>query len=188
MVPRIPAVLLLVLSTVLPLGGAGSARAAEEAETGASDPDPFPGTYRVKGLTTDVRSGDTRRIEGIVVLRTTGEGVYGASSELETKFPSEGGPMDTHVIGNGRGRRNGDVIEGTAETQLVMGTVPGIEAEFAFAPRVVGPRLESTWNARFRSDGTLLVEIENRGAAGETYSPTRTTLYGTRLAERAPAE
>ena len=30
--------------------------------------DPFSGSYRVRGLTTDVTRGDTRRIEGIIVL------------------------------------------------------------------------------------------------------------------------
>ncbi len=166
----------LVASLLLPLLSGGVA--AEKA-------DPYPGSYRVKGLTTDVRSGDTRRIEGIVVLSLGGkEGYYDAKSELETKYPSEGGAVDAHVIGTGTARPSGASVVGTAETQLVLGAVPGLEAEFAFAPRTVGPRLLSTFNARFREDGTLVIEIENRGEAGEDYSPTKTKLFGTRIVEK----
>lgn len=153
--------------------------AAEEPSTAA---DPFPGTYRVKGRTVDLRTGDTRVIEGIVVLGED-DGVYTGSSELETQYPSEGGPMDAHVLGQATGRREGEGLAGTAETQLVMGTVPGVHTDFAFVPRVVGPRLVSTWTARFRGDGTLVIELHNEGSEGEQYSPTRTELYGTRVAD-----
>jgi hypothetical protein len=150
-------------------------------------PDPFPGTYRVKGRTVDQHTGDTRVIEGIVVLSEE-DGVYTGTSELETQYPSEGGPMDAHVLGRATGRRDGAELSGTAETQLVMGTVPGVHAEFAFVPRVVGPRLVSTWTAHFRGDGTLVIELRNEGREGEEYSPTRTELFGTRIsAEDAPA-
>jgi hypothetical protein len=159
--------------------------AAGEEIAGAADP--FSGTYRVKGLTTDVTRGDTRRIEGIIVLTEKG-GRYSTKAELETKYPSEGGPVDAQVIGTGGGERSGEVLSGTAETQLVMSTVPGVDTGFAWVPRAVGPRLVSTWQARFRRDGTLLVEIRNEPAEGEDYLPTTTTLYGTRIEESPPDE
>ena len=151
------------------------------------DSDPFSGSYRVRGLTTDVVRGDTRRIQGIVVL-TEEDGVYSTNSELETKYPSAGGPVDAQVIGTGSGARSGDALSGTTQTQLVMSTVPGVDTGFAWVPRTVGPRLVSTWKAHFRRDGTLLVEIQNQPAEGVEYSPTTTTLYGTRIEEPEAAE
>ena len=149
--------------------------------------DPFSGSYRVRGLTTDAVHGDTRRIQGIVVL-TEKEGVYSTSSELETKYPSAGGPVDAQVIGTGSGERSGDALNGITQTQLVMSTVPGVDTGFAWVPRTVGPRLVSTWKAHFRRDGTLVVEIQNQPAEGVEYSPTSTTLYGTRIEEPEAAE
>ena len=63
-----------------------------------------------------------------------------------------------------------------------------METGFAFIPRTVGPRIASTWNAHFRKDGVLVVMLENAPAPGEEYSPTRTTLYGTRIAETGGPE
>jgi hypothetical protein len=156
-------------------------------EVASSGPDPFPGSYRVKGLTTDVIHGDTRRIHGIVVL-SEAEGVYSTNAELETKYPSAGGPVDAQVIGVGSGGRTGDRLQGTTETQLVMSTVPGVDTGFAWVPRTVGPRLVSTWEARFRKDGMLVVEIRNEPAEGVEYTPTTTILYGTRIEEPEQAE
>jgi hypothetical protein len=181
-----PSILLpFAFAAALLLGAADALRAEEKtAGTPADAAQRFVGTWRVKGVTTDLRSGDTREIAGIIVLDQKGAG-YTGSSELETKYPAEGGAMDAHVIGTAEGALEGETLTGKAKNQLVMGMVPGLEAEFAFAPRMVGPRLESNFKARFRQDGTLLVEIDNRGAQGEAYSPTRTVLYGTKIEESA---
>jgi hypothetical protein len=151
------------------------ARAAEPAAS-----DPYSGTYDVLGTTVDTRSGDTRRIEGHIVL-TRKNGHYAAAAELETDFPTHGGALRTDVIGTGNGKPSGKGLAGSAETQLVMQTVPGVDTGFAFIPRQVGPRLVSTWVAHLETDGTLLIELTNQGAKGETYSPTKTTLRGKRV-------
>jgi len=154
------------------------------AETAAAD-DPFSGTYDVKGMTTDVTSGDTRRIEGHIVLTKKGDG-WAAASELETDFPTHGGPVRTDVIGTGKGVRKGEGLEGEAHTQLVIQTVPGVDTDFAFIPRQVGPRIVSKWKAHLAKDGTLVVELSNTPEKGEQYSPTKTTLKGVRV--EMPAE
>jgi hypothetical protein len=154
------------------------------AETAAAD-DPFSGTNDVKGMTTDITSGDTRRIEGHVVLSRKGDG-WAAASELETDFPTHGGPVRTDVIGTGNGVRKGDGLEGEAHTQLVIQTVPGVDTDFAFIPRTVGPRIVSKWKARLEKDGTLVVELSNTPEKGEQYAPTKTTLKGVRV--EMPAE
>jgi hypothetical protein len=158
---------------------------AEPSAARAETEDRYSGTYDVKGMTTDVASGDSRRIEGHVVLTRKGD-VWTAASELATDFPTHGGPVHTDVIGSGEGKEMGGGIEGTAKTQLVIGTVPGVDTGFAFVPRQVGPRLVSKWKARLEQDGTLVVELSNTPEAGETYSPTKTTLRGTRV--EMPAE
>jgi len=145
------------------------------------DDDPFSGTYDVKGTTTDLKSGDTRRIEGHVVLSRKGNDHWAAAAELETDFPTLGGPVRTDVIGTGDGHRKGAGLEGDAHTQLVMQTVPGVDTDFAFIPRQVGPRIVSQWKARVAADGTLLVELSNSPEKGEQYSPTKTSLRGTRV-------
>ena len=157
------------------------ARATDPAAT-----DPFSGTYDVLGTTVDTKSGDTRRIEGHVVL-TKKNGHYAAAAELETDFPTHGGAMRADVIGTGKGKPSGTSLAGTADTQLVIQTVPGVDTAFAFIPRQVGPRLVSTWIAHLEADGTLVVELTNQGAKGEAYSPTRTTLRGKRVEMPQPS-
>jgi hypothetical protein len=171
--PSLFAVALLgsILIAIAPL----SASAADPAAA-----DPFSGTYDVRGTTVDSRSGDTRRIEGHVVL-TRKNGHYAAAAELETDFPTHGGALRTDVIGTGDGRASGSGLAGSASTQLVIQTVPGVDTAFAFIPRQVGPRVVSTWVAHLEADGTLVVELKNRGAEGETYAPTTTTLRGKRV-------
>jgi hypothetical protein len=142
--------------------------------------DPFSGTYDVQGMTTDVKSGDTRRIEGHIVLTKKGDG-WQAASELETDFPTHGGAVRTDVIGTGEGKRKGAGLEGQAHTQLVIGTVPGVDTDFAFVPRTVGPRIVSKWKAHLEKDGTLIVELTNAPEKGEEYPPTKTTLKGKRV-------
>jgi hypothetical protein len=155
---------------------------AEPARAADAAVDPFSGTYTVVGTTVDVQSGDTRRIEGHLVL-TLKDGRYAAASELSTEFPSHGGPVHTDVLGNGDGDRKGDVLSGTAHTQLVIQTVPGVDTNFAFIPRQVGPRLVSSWTAHLEPDGTLVVELANQAEKGEKYRPTTTTLRGKRVPE-----
>ena len=156
----------------------------------AADPapaDPFSGTYDVRGTTVDSKSGDTRRIEGHLVL-TRKNGHYVAAAELETDFPTHGGAMRTDVIGTGDGKPSGLGLAGTASTQLVIQTVPGVDTAFAFIPRQVGPRVVSTWVAHLEANGTLVVELTNHGAEGEAYAPTTTTLRGKRVPMPQEAE
>jgi hypothetical protein len=150
-------------------------------EAAAQSEDRYSGTWGVRGMTTDLASGDQRRIEGHVVLAKKGDG-WSASSELSTEFPTQAGAVHTDVIGNGEGVAKGDGLEGTAHTQLVIGAVPGVDTNFAFVPRQVGPRIVSKWKAHFEADGTLVVELTNEPEKGETYRPTKTVLKGNRVA------
>lgn len=177
---------LLPLLSLLPLLLAGCGAETEPparppVATAVSE-DPFSGLYRVEGRTVDEATGESRAIAGTMVLREVG-GEYLASSELHTRYPRpEGGEVEAAVIGTGRGRLREGALAGTAETQLVLGTLPGVDTGFAFVPRDVGPRIVSQWRAELARDGSLRIELRNAGGEGERYRPTRTTLRAERVA------
>ncbi len=143
-------------------------------------PPSLAGIYQIEGVTVDKRTGAEREISGTIVLAQEAH-YYTTTFSLKTTYPSADGTADADVIGSGKGTIDGDKLRGTAETQLVMATVPGVDTQFAFIPRIVGPRIVSTSVGSISDDGTLVIEIENRPAEGETYRPTRTTLKGTRI-------
>jgi hypothetical protein len=144
-------------------------------------PATIAGTYQVSGATVDKESGQKRAIEGKVILSQEGE-KYIATFDLDTTYPSPDGLLPTDVIGKGEGTIEGNKLTGTAETQLVVGTIEGVDTAFAFVPRTVSRRIVSESVASLAPDGTLSVEIENQPAEGEEqYRPTRTTLRGSRM-------
>ena len=85
------------------------------------------------------------------------------------------------MIGTGVGTVEGRTLRGTAQTQLSMATVPGVDPSFAFVPRMVSTRIVSTSVTTIATDGTVTIEIENQPAGRDDYAPTRTTLRGTRI-------
>ncbi len=139
------------------------------------------GTYRVTGTTVETRTGSEREISGLMILQQD-SGRYHARYDLSTVYPSPEGSLDTDMIGSGEGSIEGGTLRGTAETQLVIGTIPGVDAGFALIPRTVGPRVVSTSVATLQPDGSILMEIQSKPKPGEDYAPTVTTLTGTRVA------
>ena len=138
------------------------------------------GTYRVTGFTVEKESGTQREISGTVIMSQDGDR-YTSTFNLTTLFPTPDGPLKSDVIGKGEGTIEGRILRGTATTQIVMAQVPGVDAQFAFIPRFVGPRLVSSTAARLGEDGLLTVEIESEPAEGQTYASTRTTVSGIRI-------
>jgi len=139
------------------------------------------GTYEVSGFTLERESGNQREISGTIIMAQEGD-QYTATFNLTTLFPTPDGALKSDVIGKGEGQVEGRILRGNATTQIVMATVPGIDTQFAFIPRFVGPRIVSTTAARLADDGRLTVEIESQPAEGETYAATRTTVSGMRIA------
>jgi len=165
----LPAVILLVLGC-----GGQDAEIAEEVEF-----TPIGGMYEVRGVTVAVESGHERQIGGTIILSEKGE-QYTATFHLATTYPGADAAMAAEVIGNGEGTIEGRTLRGTAQTQLVMATVPGVDPGFAFIPRMVSTRLVSSTVATIAADGNLSIEISNEPAEGEAYSPTRTKLRRSR--------
>ena len=153
----------------------------EAPEAGAAaEAVPIGGRYEVKGVTVSLESGHQREIAGIIIIAET-EGGYSSTFNLTTTYPGADQALPAEVIGRGEGTVDGRSLEGTAETQLVMATVPNVDPNFAFIPRMVSTRIASTTRATIAADGSVTIQIENRPAEGEDYAPTRTTLHGARV-------
>ena len=138
------------------------------------------GRYQMSGVTTTPGSDLKRKISGLMRIEQAGE-LYKASYEFKTKFPGEGAPMDADVIGVGEGKVDGRSITGSAHTQIVVSSVPGVDTNFAFAPRKVSARIVSTTTGEFDPEGMLVIEIESHADQGETYQATRTRMRGRRI-------
>jgi hypothetical protein len=167
----LPAILLLVLGC----GGQDAQLAEDQIEA-----TPIPGRYEVRGSTVAIESGHKRDIAGIIILSEEGER-YTATFDLATTYPGAEAALPAQVIGKGEGTIDGRTLRGTAQTQLVMASVPGVDPGFAFIRPQVSTRLISKTVATIAPDGNLSIEIENQPAEGEDYAPTRTTLHGSRV-------
>jgi len=152
----------------------------ETPPVGAGPPELISGRYDVRGVTSVIGTPDKRKIEGVVILVQEGDG-YTATYELKTRFPAEGTTTEADVIGHGSGSVTGRQLDGTAETQVVVSAVPGVDTGFAFVPRTVSTRIVSSSVARIAPDGSIEIELENRPGPGEEYLPTRTKLAGVRI-------
>jgi len=138
------------------------------------------GIYKVSGTTRRLDGTEERRISGTVRVVHEGDR-YTSTYDLETTFPGPEAHLKADVIGTGEGRAESGRLTGTAETQLVVSTVPGVDPGFAFVPRRVGVRIMSVSTAMILADGTVTMQVENSPGEGESYSPTRTVLKGERV-------
>ncbi len=148
---------------------------------------PIGGLYEVSGVTRAARTGDEREISGTIILAEEGDR-YIATFNLTTFYPVGAVALRAEVIGKGEGAIDGRTLIGTASTQLVVASVPGVDPAFAFIPRTVTTRIQSTAVTEVAPDGGVIVEIENEPAPGEQYEPTRTTLTGRRVSAARIAE
>lgn len=169
------------------------AACGQEAERAAPDPQAAPeqplqisGMYKVKGLTTVIGTDQSREIHGSLILAQDGD-TWTATFDLETMYPGPDGEVPAEVVGNGGGKLVGNRLEGTAKTQIVASRVPGLDSHFIMVPPAFGVRIVSEGTGELKPDGTLEFTMENRGAEGEEYVPTRTTVSGVRSEKEAPA-
>ncbi len=141
---------------------------------------PIGGLYEVSGVTRVARTGDEREISGTIILAEEG-GRYTATFNLTTFYPVGGEALQAEVIGKGEGTIEGRTLTGTASTQLVVARVPGVDPAFAFIPRTVTTRIQSTAVTEVAPDGGVIIELENKPVPGEQYGPTRTMRTGRRV-------
>jgi hypothetical protein len=186
---RVRSGVVAALTTTLALGlcsllvaGCGNSDSPSVSASPASKLSDLEGLYRVSGKTAQVDGSDERRISGTVRLVHESDS-YTSTYELKTTFPGRDDELVADVIGTGVGRFESETLVGTAETQLVVSTVPGVDPGFAFVPRVVGLRISSVTRANFLADGSVTMQVENSPGEGEQYTPTHTLLEGQRIDE-----
>lgn len=143
----------------------------------ASAPPSVSGVWAVEGVTVETASGKTRQITGTVLLTQDGSR-YTSTFDLDTAFPSEGGPVHATVIGEGEGTLAGRTLTGTSHTQILIAGAPNVDTGFAYVPRQVSTRIISKTKGTLADDGTIAIEIESEPEAGQTYAATKTTLKG----------
>jgi hypothetical protein len=177
---------ILVTAICAVLLAMGGCRPGGESTAEDTPPAPIAGMYDVAGTTIDTAAGSRRKISGTVILAAD-DGHYTATFHLDTEFPSGAGVLPAEVIGKGDGTIEGRTLRGTAATQIVVTTVPGIDPAFAFIPRTTTTRIQSDSIATIGVDGSATIEIKNSPLAGESYSPTRTTLRGKRVGDAIAA-
>ncbi len=171
----------LLLGAVALLVACGDASSPEIADVAATGPAvPLEGTYRVSGTTVDKTTGSERGVSGTIVVKTQGNN-YTTTFSLNTTLHGSGEPQKAELIGQGEGAVEGRKLIGTAETQLIVALVPGMDAGFGMLPRVATSRIVNSSTAEITPDGSVRIEIESNPAPGEEYSPSRTTLRGKRI-------
>jgi hypothetical protein len=162
----------------LACGSADAPPAADSAEPVSAAP--LSGTYRVSGNTVDKTTGAERSVSGTVIVITEGDS-YTSSFDLATTLHASGTAQKAELVGRGEGRVEGRRLTGTAETQLIVALVPGVDAGFGLLPRMATTRILNRSDATIEPDGSVTIEIESDPAPGEEYTPTRTTLRGRRI-------
>jgi len=174
----------LVLAAALAFACSAEQRPAPAPPPGGG-PD-YSGLYEVSGYTTVRRSGLQRRIAGTLIVAPAPPGAsapYTATFDLETEFATPDGPIQADVIGSARAQAGSAELAGTAETRILMASIPGLDPTFPWIPGRLGPRVLSSFRmAPGEPDGTYRIEIESEAAPGESYEPTRTALLATRTA------
>ena len=141
---------------------------------------PLSGSYQVTGTTVDKSTGSERAVAGTVIFHAE-DGAYTSKFSLATTLIGDGEPQRAEVVGSGEGSVVGRTLRGTAETQLIVALVPGVDPNFGFLPRTVTPRMVNLTETKIGQDGSIRVTIDSEPVRGEPSSPTRTVLRGQRM-------
>ena len=167
--------------------GLALAACGQEADVASAPPQTGPaqvaGMYQVKGTTSVIGTDQSREIWGKVILAQDGAS-YTATFDLETIYPGPDGEVPAEVVGDGEGTITGNTLDGTLRTQIVASRVPGLDSHFIMVPPAFGVRVVSNATGEVKPDGSIEFTMENRGAEGEDYIPTRTVVKGVRTQDQ----
>lgn len=175
--------ILVLVSLALACGEASEPGSEQVSTPAPAEEAGFAGMYEVAGVTTDQQTGDTRRITGTVIIAGGGEEAYSTTFSMTTELVTRDGPLKADLIGTGEGRAEGARLVGTAETQMFLAAIPGLDPKFPFIPGRLGPRVVSDFVMDPADAGAYRIEIETRAApgdAGKAYGSTRTNLRAVR--------
>ena len=171
---------LLAAAAAAPLA-CGDASERRSVDAAPPQPEPISGLYEVTGTTVDKSTGMERNVSGMVIVDVDGD-VYTTTFDLRTNLLTDGGTQRAELIGRGEGRVSGRTLDGSAQTQLIVSLVPGVDASFGMLPRHATARIVNKSHATIAPNGAVRIEIDSEAAPGSDYRPTRTTLRGKRVA------
>jgi hypothetical protein len=144
------------------------------------------GSYAVRGVTVQARTGSQREIAGDLALRIDGDR-YEVDFELSTTAPDLEGNVPVVIRGTGRGFLVGGLFTGTTEEWMHLQTDATTLAEVdlgATLPARAGIKIVSSSQGRVSPEGVLQIVLQNEPApGGARYVPSVTTLEGRRLPE-----
>jgi hypothetical protein len=173
---------LVAASTALVLA-CGEREGAKPVSAAPPVPEPLSGLYEVSGVTVDKATGAERAVAGTVIVDVEGAS-YTSTFDLATNLPVKGRAQRAELIGQGSGRVDDRTLEGTAETQLIVALVPGVDPGFGMLPRHATAQIVNRSVAVIAPDGTVRIEIDSEAAPGTDYAPTHTKLRGKRVAAK----
>jgi hypothetical protein len=176
---------LLALTAAAPLA-CGSDEPPPVSAQPPVEPEPLSGLYQVSGTTVDKATGAERSIAGTLIVDVEGD-TYTTTFDLSTTIVAQGDPRRAELIGRGEGKVVERTLEGTAQTQMIVALVPGVDPSFGMLPRHATAKILNTSSAAIAPDGSVRVKIESEAAPGSDYAPTRTTLRGRRIAAKGAA-
>jgi hypothetical protein len=172
---------LLAAAAAAPMA-CGDAAERPSVDAAPPQPEPLSGLYEVNGTTVDKSTGMERNVSGMVIVDVDGE-AYTTTFDLRSNLMTDGGPQRAELIGRGEGRVSGRTLDGSAQTQLIVALVPGVDASFGMLPRHATARIVNRTHATVTPSGAVRIEIESEAAPGSDYRPTRTTLRGRRVGD-----
>ena len=175
---------LLAASAALPLACGEAEEAPPVSAAPPVAPEPLSGLYEVSGVTVDKATGAERGVAGTVIVDVEG-GTYTTTFNLATNLPIRSGAAQrAELVGQGSGRVADRTLEGTAETQLIVALVPGVDPGFGLLPRHATAQIVNRSKAEIAPDGAVEIDIDSEAAPGTDYAPTHTKLRGRRVAAK----
>jgi hypothetical protein len=178
-----PRTWLLAASTSLLLACGEAEEAPPVSAAPPVAPAPLSGLYQVSGVTVDKATGAERAVAGTVIVDVEGA-AYTTTFDLATELQVAGRAQHADLVGKGSGRVDDRTLEGTAETQLIVALVPGVDPGFGMLPRHATAQIVNRSVAVISPDGSVKIEIDSEATPGTSYAPTHTKLRGRRIAAK----
>lgn len=153
----------------------------------AEDVPDINGIYEIRGETVVEGQPDRFSITGKLVVRQNGSDCTSVVEAAMRRVGGESGPSSAALIGTAEMKIEGRKFTGTAELQSLVSQIAELDVAMPFAPRVVGPVLDSVTEGQILEDGTLIMEVRSE-LIGEGFTlpeGRKTTVKATRVARKA---
>jgi hypothetical protein len=125
----------------------------------AEDVPDIAGIYEIQGETVVEGQPDRFSITGKLVVRQNGSDCTSVVEAAMRRVGGESGPTSAALIGTAEMKIEGRKFTGTAELQSLVSQIAELDVAMPFAPRVVGPVLDSV------TEGQILGGLHAPGGA-----------------------